>query len=155
MTTESQPIKIRLRLVIIKNNHLLVYYDSVADYYFYVGGKLEFGETIADCWRREVKEELGEEVEFIFKKILYIRDFILEEEGEHSLELFILGEINKFKEIEGRPDQEFDGKKWPVWFDINNLPDNLYPKPLSEKVLKDYQNGFPKEGEYIGRMDSK
>ncbi len=145
--------KVRLRLVIIKNDKLLAYYDSIDDYYFYIGGKLDFGETIKECWEREVKEELGEDVKFTFKKILYIRDFILPEENEHSLELFILGDINKFEEIEGRPDPEFDGKKWPTWLDINNLPDNLYPKPLSKKILKDYQNNFPKEGEYIGRMD--
>lgn len=147
-------IKIRLRLVIIKNDKLLAYYDSMDDYYFYIGGKLEFGETIKEGWTREVKEELGEDVEFTFKKILYVRDFILKDKNEHSLELFILGDINKFEEIEGRPDPEFEGKKWPTWLDMTNLPDNLYPKPLSKKLLEDYKNGFPKEGEYIGRMDS-
>ncbi|KUK82478.1 MAG: hypothetical protein XD98_0584 [Microgenomates bacterium 39_6] len=146
-------LKVRIRLVIIKNDQLLAYYDSIDDYYFYIGGKLEFGETIQECWEREIKEELGEEVKFAFQKILYIRDFILEEANEHSLELFILGDINKFKEIDGRPDPEFDGKKWPTWLDINNLPDNLYPKNLSKKLLADYQNGFPKTREYIGRME--
>ena len=150
MPEKNQPIKIRIRLVIIKNNQLLAYYDSIDDYYFYIGGKLEFGETIKECWEREIKEELGEEVKFTFQKILYIRDFILKEKNEHSLELFILGNINKFEEIDGRPDTEFDGKKWPIWLDINNLPKNLYPQTLSKKILADRQNGFSKEGEYIG-----
>jgi len=74
----------------------------------------------------------------------------LKEKNEHSLELFILGNINKFEEIDGRPDPEFDGKKWPIWLDINNLPKNLYPQTLSKKILADRQNGFSKEGEYIG-----
>lgn len=148
-------IKVRLRLVIIKKDKLLTYYDSVEDYYFYMGGKLEFGETIEEGWKREIKEELGYDVEFTFKKILYIRDFILKDKNEHSLELFILGDINKFMEIDERPDPEFDGKKWPKWLDINNLPDNLFPKPLSKKLLEDYKAGFPNTGEYIGRMDSK
>ncbi len=147
-------IKIRLRLVIIKDDKLLAYYDSMDDYYFYIGGKLEFGETIEDGWTREVREELGDDVEFTFKKILYVRDFILKEKNEHSLELFILGDINKFMEIDERPDPEFEGKKWPKWLGLNNLPDNLYPKLLSKKLLKDYNAGFPTEGEYIGRMDS-
>lgn len=147
-------IKIRLRLVIIKNDKLLAYYDSMDDYYFYIGGKLEFGETIEDGWKREISEELGDDVEFTFKKILYIRDFILKEKNEHSLELFILGDINKFMEIDERPDPEYDGKKWPKWLDLDNLPKNLYPKPLSKKLLEDYKAGFPREGEYIGRMDS-
>jgi len=147
-------IKIRLRLVIIKEDKLLSYYDSIDDCYFYIGGKLEFGEAIKDGWKREIKEELGDDVEFTFKKILYIRDFILKEKNEHSLELFILGDINKFMEIDERPDPEYDGKKWPKWLDLNSLPDNLYPKPLTKKLLQDYKTGFPREGEYIGRMDS-
>jgi len=150
----EKKIKIRLRLVIIKENKLLAYYDSTDDYYFYIGGKLEFGETIEDGWKREIKEELGDDVEFTFKKILYVRDFILGEKNEHSLELFILGDINKFMEIDERPDPEYDGKKWPKWLDLNNLLDILYPKPLTKKILEDYKAGFPREGEYIGRMDS-
>lgn len=150
---QEPKIKVRLRLVIIKNEKLLAYYDSIEDYYFYIGGKLEFGETIKEGWTREVQEELGNDVEFTFKKIIYIRDFIQKENNEHSLELFILGDINKFEEIEGRPDPEFDGKKWPTWLDIHNLPNNLYPKALSRKILKDYNKNFPATGEYIGRMD--
>lgn len=146
-------IKIRLRLVIVKNDKLLAYYDSVDDYYFYIGGKLEFGETIEEGWKREIKEELGDDAEFTFKKILYVRDFIYAEKNEHSLELFILGDVNVGDEVEGRGDPEFDGKKWPTWLDINNLPGKLYPKKLSKKLLEDYKAGFPNTGEYIGRMD--
>lgn len=92
-------------------------------------------------------------MEFTFKKILYVRDFILPGYHEHSLEFFILGDINKFMEIEGRPDPEFDGKKWPVWLDINKLPKNLRPQNLSLKLVKDAKNNFPKEGEYVGKID--
>lgn len=145
-------IKIRLRLVIIKNNKLLAYYDSIDKYYFYIGGKLEFGETMEEGWKREIKEELGNDAEFTFKKILYVRDFIIKEKNEHSLELFILGDINKFMEIDGRPDPEYDGKKFPKWLNLDSLPDNLYPKSLTKKLLEDYSAGFPNEGEYLGRI---
>ena len=146
-------IKVRLRLVIIKNEKLLAYYTQENDFFFYIGGKLEYGESIEACWKREVKEELGENVKFSFRKILYIRDYIDPSENEHSVELFILGYIDKFEEVEGRPDSEFEGKKWPTWLEINNLPNNLYPKQLTKKLLQDYKKGFPNTGEYIGRMD--
>jgi 8-oxo-dGTP pyrophosphatase MutT (NUDIX family) len=145
-------INIRLRLVIIKNNKLLGYYDSMEDYYFFIGGKLEYGETLEEGWKREIAEELGEDVKFTFKKILYIKDFILKKDHEHSLELYILGDINKFKEIEGRPDPEYKGRKWPVWLDINKLPKNLRPDYLRLKIVEDYKKGFPSEGIYIGNI---
>lgn len=152
---DQQKIKIRLRLVIIKHDKLLCYYDSMKDFYFFMGGRLEFGETVEEGFKREVREELGEDVKFTFKKILYVRDFILKEENEHSLELFILGDVDKFEELEGRPDPEYDGKKWPTWQPLNKLPENLFPKPLVKKLQEDYKKGFPNTGEYVGRMDSK
>lgn len=149
---ENNKIKVRLRLVIIKNNKLLAHYTQDDDFYFYIGGKLEYGETIKQGWEREILEELGDDIKFTFKKILYVRDFIRPEDNEHSVELYILGNINKFDGVEGRPDPEFEGRKWPVWLDMDNLPDNLYPKSLSKKLVEEYKAGFPKEGEYIGEI---
>lgn len=149
---ENNKIKVRLRLVIIKNNKLLATYTQNDDFYFYIGGKLEYGETIKQGWEREILEELGDDIKFEFKKILYIRDYIKPEEGEHSVELYILGTINKFRGVEGRPDPEFDGQKWPVWLDLANLPDNLYPQSLSKKLVKEYQAGFPHQGQYLGEI---
>ncbi len=150
---EDHKINVRLRIVIIKNGKLLVQYRQKHDYYHYVGGHLEYGETILDGAKREIREEcLGAELKF--KKILYIRDFILPEKNEHSVELFILGDIDKFEELEHYFDPEYPDKDvWCTWLDINNLPDNLLPNPLSEKLLEDYKNNFPNQGEYLEGMD--
>jgi len=146
--------KIRLRLIIPQNGKLLLMYDSKNDYYFYIGGKLEFGETVKEGCIREIKEECGQDAEFEFRKILYIRDFILPKENEHSLELFILGEINKGKELEGRVDKEFKDKfKWLSWKKIESLPNNLFPKSLTPKLLFDYRIGFKVQGEYLGKIE--
>lgn len=143
-------INIRLRLIIIKERQILLMYDSVKDFYFYVGGKLEYGETIETAAQREVFEECGKDVTFTFKKILYIRDFIAPKIPEHSLELFILADINKYKELEGKRDWEFEGKKWLTWKDIHDLPANLYPQKLTSVLIADYEKGFPSQGTYIG-----
>lgn len=153
---KNQRITVRARLIVIKNGKLLVQYRQKKNFYHYFGGHLEYGETILDACIRETKEECGDDVIFEFKKILYIRDFILEGEDEQSLELFILGDINKFEELEGLKDsQHTDGSVWLSWLDINNLPDNLYPQLLSKKLLADYNSGFQNTGEYIGRMNKE
>ncbi len=150
---ENHKINVRLRLVVIKNEKVLVQYRQKHDYFHYFGGHLEFGETILEGCIRESAEECNG-AKFGFKKILYIRDFLIPEEKEHSVELFILGEIDKFEELEHWLDPEHpDGDVWCTWLDINNLPDNLFPHELSKKLLEDYKAGFPKDGEYVGRMD--
>ena len=136
---ENKKIKIRLRMIIVKNGKLLVTYDSIEDYYYYIGGKLEYGETVLEGAEREIKEELGENTKLEFKKILYIRDFLQPEKDEHSLELFILGDVNKFEELEHYLDSEHGDKKWSTWLDINNL--------------HDFKKGFINSGEYIGRFE--
>jgi ADP-ribose pyrophosphatase YjhB (NUDIX family) len=151
---ENNKINIRLRLVVIKDGKLLTQYRTDNNYYFYIGGHLEWGETILEACIRETAEEC-DGAKFEFKKILYIRDFLFpERENEHSVELFVLGDINKFEELEHYLDPQHPNKDvWCTWLDINNLPDNLFPHALSKKILADYKNNFPREGEYIGRMD--
>lgn len=151
---ENHKINVRLRIVIIKEGKLLVQYRGDKDYYFYVGGHLDWGETILEGCCREIEEEC-DGAKFEFKKILYIRDFLFpEKEDEHSVELFILGDINKFEELEHLFDPEHPNKDvWCTWLDMNNLPDNLFPHYLSKKLVDDYKDGFPNQGEYIGRMD--
>jgi len=153
---DEHKLNIRLRLIIIKNKKLLTSYTKKHDFYFYIGGHMEYGETVLEGCKREVIEECGDGTEFNLKKVLYIRDFFDPDNAEQNLELFILGDINKFKKLEHRLDpQHKDGSMWLTWIDINKLPKNLFPKPLTKKLLEDYKKGFPSAGEYVGRMDSK
>ncbi len=149
----NKRINVRVRLVVIHDKKVLVQYRKKSDFYHYIGGHLEYGETIKDACIRETREECGEDVKFDFQKILYVRDFIKLDEDEHSIELFILGNIDKTEKLEGMKDpQHPDGDVWLTWLDIDNLPDNLLPKTLSAKLLEDFNEGFSKEGEYIGEI---
>lgn len=151
---EHHKINVRLRLIIIKDGNLLTQFTKKYNFYFYSGGHLEYGETVIEGCQREIVEECGEGTVFTFKKVLYIRDFIMSEENEHSVELFILGDINKFEELEKRLDpQHEDGSLWNTWLNMDHLPENLLPKELTPKLIADYKNNFPNTGEYVGRMD--
>jgi ADP-ribose pyrophosphatase YjhB (NUDIX family) len=154
---ENHQINVRVRLIIIKNGKLLTTFNQQKDYYYYIGGHLEYGETILDCAVRELKEECGSDTEFTFKKILYIRDHLLtlakNGQDEHSVELFILGDINKFSELEKHLDPEhLDGTVYSTWLELNNLPQNLLPRHLTQVLLKDYQANFPNSGVYLGAV---
>ena len=150
--SDEKRIKVRVRLVIIKNDHILLSYNQEGDYYFYIGGKVEFGESLREACIREVAEECAG-AKFTFQKILYIRDFIHPEENEHSVEFYILGEIDKFKEIDGIKDEEFDGRHWQTWIPLEKLTEtNIKPETLTSQLLEDYQNGFSEGTRYIGEI---
>ena len=153
---DEHKLNVRLRLVVIKNGKLLTEYNGKKDFCFYIGGHLEYGETVLEGCKREIAEECGEGTEFKLEKVLYVRDFFDPDNGEQNVELFILGDINKGEELEHRLDPRHpEGHMWLTWHDMKNLPDNLFPKPLTQKLVEDYKNGFPNAGEYVGRMDGK
>lgn len=146
-------IKIRVRLIIIKQGKILLTYTQDEDYYFYIGGHMEYGETVKETCKREMKEECNG-ANFEFKKILYVRDFIKPEINEHSLELFILGDIDKFEEIEGIIDGEPGKHQWQTWVELKKLKKlNVKPKGLTEQLLNDYRQGFPIWAEYLGEIE--
>jgi len=149
---DNKKIKVRVRLIIIKQGKILLSYTNDEKFYFYIGGKVEYGETIKQACLREVEEECG--AKFFFKKILYIRDYIKPEQNEHSVELYVLGDIDKFEEIEGIKDKEFGGNHWQTWVDLDRLLKlDIRPKNLTSQLIADYQNGFSDKTKYLEEID--
>ncbi|MFH1863335.1 MAG: NUDIX domain-containing protein [bacterium] len=144
-------IKLRVRLVIIKNKKILMSYVKDEDFYFFIGGKMEYGETLKHACEREVEEEC--KAKFTFKKILYIRDYIKPEENEHSLEIFVLGDIDKFGEIDGIIDDEYKDTHREMWLNLDRLEKyNIKPKSLVKRIIEDYKNGFNTSIGYLGEI---
>lgn len=56
-------VNIRVGAIIIKDDKVLMVKNSRDDYYYSVGGRIKFGETAEQAVRREVKEELGCDME--------------------------------------------------------------------------------------------
>lgn len=56
-------INIRVGAIITKDDHVLMVKNNRDDYYYSVGGRIQFGETAEQAVKREVKEELGFEME--------------------------------------------------------------------------------------------
>ena len=52
-------INIRVGAIILKDNKVLMVKNNKDDYYYSVGGRIQFGETALQAIKREVEEELG------------------------------------------------------------------------------------------------
>lgn len=83
------------------------------------GGSVEFGETLADALRREIREEYGMEIEV--GALLDVVDHILPDEGQHWVSPTYL-----CKPLTGEPSIREPGKCTQIgWFAPDQVPDDL------------------------------
>ncbi|MFA6533731.1 MAG: NUDIX domain-containing protein [Patescibacteria group bacterium] len=113
--------------VIIKDGKVLL--DKHGDdFWKFPGGAVESGNSFEENAKREVKEELGVEVEL--KGEPYIISFTREKDGKEELVILIhyLAEI-----ISGEPQAGQDVVEFG-WHDVNSLPADCAPniKPVVE-----------------------
>jgi len=90
-----------------------------AGYWAFPGGHLEHGETIEECARRELMEEVGIEVDRV---ILGGWTNNLFENGAHSVTIWTY--VTEFSgEVQNMEEDQCEG--WE-WFDPENLPEPLF-----------------------------
>ena len=112
------------------------------------GGGLEFGEGIADCVKREFREELN--LSIMVKKHLYTTDFFVTSafnpnsqvisvyyEVEPEVEMKIVTSHRKFDF-----DQKKEGAQSFRWVDINLLHENDFTFVIDQKVVPIIKNNF-------------
>jgi len=110
---ENKQFVIRIRAVIVHDNKLLVMRMHTNEFYALPGGKMEFGESIQDCLKREIIEELG--VEPQIGKLLFTNNFI-ENNNNQSVEFFF--EVTNVKDyidekyLKGTHSFEFNDIYW-------------------------------------------
>lgn len=123
-------------ILIIKDNRLLVQLgkDSKTglDFCRLIGGGIEFGETSVEALKREIKEELGENIKN--EKFLEVIENVFEYNGEKNHEITFLysGDLasQKLYELEKVPILDKDSR-FAEWISVQDIKDGkiqLFPK---------------------------
>lgn len=102
------------------------------------GGAVDFGETIEDAIKRELKEELAVDIEII--TLLGVTNHILPEAETHWVSPVFFAKI-----ISGNPKIMEDDKHSDLrWFQMRSLPDNITLTTTSAVTfLSDYLTRAP------------
>lgn len=94
------------------------------------GGKVEFGETLANAVKREFQEEYGMDIELV--ELLAIDDHILPDEGQHWVSPTYVA-----RHIGGTPTIQEPEKCSAIgWFAIDELPQPL--SLITQYNVRDY-----------------
>ena len=140
---EDYKLNIRAACIIKHNNKVLLHKTDSINHYCLIGGRVEIGENSENTIRREIKEELGKEIDII-GYVSTIENFFTFEGSKYHEYMFVYEA--EFKEDKDKLIEEtlsnIEGRDYLkyYWVDLKDI-DNVDIKP---KVIKD----ILKEGKY-------
>lgn len=146
ITIDVQDYKLNVRAagIMIHNGKILVHKNIDSNHYALIGGRVEIGENSADTIKREIREELGKEIE-ITGYISTIENFF-EMKGSKYHEIMFVHKIEfkneedkkieyTMKNVEGKDYLQYE------WIELDKIDEY----PLVPKVIKSVlkENKFP------------
>lgn len=141
---DDYKLNVRAAGVMIHNGKILVHRNVNSDHYALIGGRVEIGESSANTIKREIKEELGKDIE-ITGYISTIENFF-EMKGSKYNEIMFVHKIEFTNEEDKRIEyimKNVEGKDYLQyeWIDL----DKIEEYPLLPKAIKDVlkENKFP------------
>ncbi len=134
MEENSKYPKCGIAVMIMKTGRVLLGKrkgSHAAGSYAFPGGKLDWGESFADCARRETMEETGMEIDNIrFLRLVNSRAY-----GEHFVGVGLLADWKSGEPKNMEPEKN---EGW-AWYDLDNLPQPLYKGCIS--AFEAYKTG--------------
>lgn len=144
---QKQP-RIRVAVVLEQEGRILLVAHRKGDkrYWLLPGGGVDYGETIEECAKREMREETGLEIEVT--RMLYLSEAICPQGTRHILNVYVLGRI-KGGELHKGEEDVLDGLEFFPMEELENL--TLYP-PIQRQLIDSWKNGFQDQLSYLGQM---
>ncbi len=141
---DDYKLNIRAAGIIIHNGKILLHRNTNSDHYALIGGRVEIGESSASTIKREVKEELGKDVE-ITGYVSTIENFF-EMKGSKYHEIMFVHKIEFANEEDKKIEytmKNIEGKDY-LQYEWINL-DSINEYPILPIVIKDIlrENKFP------------
>lgn len=144
INVDDYKLNVRAAGVIIHNGKVLLHRNTNSDHYALIGGRVEIGESSESTVKREIKEELGKDIE-ITGYISTIENFF-EMKGSKYHEIMFVHKIEfvneedkkieyTMKNIEGKDYLQYE------WIDLRSIDEY----PVLPIVIKDIlrENKFP------------
>lgn len=139
--------RVRVAVVLAEGDKLLlVRHQKGADTYWLLpGGGLDYGESLAECAARELREETG--LEIAVERPIYLSEAIAPDGARHILNLYVLARL-----VGGTLTASDEAVIAEVaWMPIAQLPSlKLYPA-IAEELLQDLTAGFAPGMRYLGQ----
>lgn len=133
-------LNVRAAVVIVHNDKILLHKNLKSNHYALVGGRVELGEDSITTVKREIKEEMGKEIEIIDYISTVENFFTMNEKKYHEIEFVYLAEFkdekdkliqDTIKNIEGKEHLQYE------WIERNRI-DQIPLKPVKiQAVLKE------------------
>ena len=141
---EDYKLNIRAAGIMIHNGKILAHRNINSDHYALIGGRVEIGENSVDTIKREIKEELGKEIE-ITGYVATVENFF-EMKGKKYHEIMFVHKIefineedkkieDTLKNVEGKDYLQYE------WLDIEKIDKYPILPNIIKEILK--EDKFP------------
>ena len=129
----------RVGAIIINDNELLVAKNSKATYFYSVGGRVNYNETCEEAVKREVKEELGIDME-IDRPVFFHEQFFDEKDSKehfHEIAMYYLMKVpDNITDIRCCSVTENGVEEDIIWLPIDSLSDyTIFPRFFATELL--------------------
>ena len=133
-------INYRVSSIFRHENKILLHHELNSIHYTLPGGRVKEGETTEETLRREIKEEMGQEVKII-KSVSFMENLFTDNKKKYH-EILVTYELEfidkSMYEKEVIPTIEKDKELEFIWYDIDKLNDIIFlPNALKDLIVND------------------